>query len=94
MESVRGLTGAGPSQVGPVTAMRVRDVSRPRPEHLAAAEDAEEEGSRVKRRRARRRDQAQAQVEDPAQAQAQVEDPAGRSRGQPDAAAGGFPVSS
>ncbi len=84
MESVRGLTGAGPSQVGPVTAMRVRDVSRPRPEHLAAAEDAEEEGSRVKRRRARRRDQAQAQVEDPA----------GRSRSQPDAAAGGFPVSS
>ncbi len=35
---LRGLVGAGPSQVGPLGAMRARDAARPRPEDLEAAE--------------------------------------------------------
>lgn len=35
---LRGLVGAGPSQVGVVGAMRARDASRPTAEDLAAAE--------------------------------------------------------
>lgn len=38
--AVSGLTGGGPSLVGPVGAMRARDVSRPRPEDLERAERA------------------------------------------------------
>jgi hypothetical protein len=69
MESVRGLTGAGPSQVGPVGAMRARDVSRPRAEHVAAAEAAEEADSPTKRRRpSRRRDRAAQAGDDAGQA--------------------------
>jgi hypothetical protein len=37
---LRGLTGAGPSQVGVCGAMRARDVSRPAAADLAAAEAA------------------------------------------------------
>jgi hypothetical protein len=55
MESVRGLAGAGPSQVGPGGAMRARDVSRPRPEHLAAAAEPAEPSARSKRRQTPRR---------------------------------------
>lgn len=36
--AVSGLTGGGPSLVGPVGAMRARDVSRPRPADLERAE--------------------------------------------------------
>jgi hypothetical protein len=36
---LRGLVGAGPSQVGVSGAMRARDAARPRPEDLAAAEN-------------------------------------------------------
>jgi hypothetical protein len=54
MDSARGLVGAGPSQVGPGGAMRVRDVSRPRPEHVAAAEELDTASGRGKRRRAGR----------------------------------------
>jgi hypothetical protein len=35
---LRGIVGAGPSQVGVVGAMRTRDAARPTPEDLAAAE--------------------------------------------------------
>jgi hypothetical protein len=35
---LRGLVGAGPSQVGVSGALRARDAARPRPEDLAAAE--------------------------------------------------------
>jgi hypothetical protein len=35
---LRGLVGAGPSQVGVSGAMRARDAARPRPEDIAAAE--------------------------------------------------------
>lgn len=35
---LRGIVGAGPSQVGVVGAMRARDAARPTPEDLAAAE--------------------------------------------------------
>lgn len=35
---LRGLVGAGPSQVGPAAAMRARDAARPTEEDLAAAE--------------------------------------------------------
>jgi hypothetical protein len=35
---LRGLVGAGPSQVGVSGAMRARDAARPRPEDLDAAE--------------------------------------------------------
>jgi len=59
MESVRGLTGAGPSQVGPGGAMRARDVSRPRPEHLAAAEEPAETARSKRRRPPRRRERDQ-----------------------------------
>lgn len=38
-----GLVGAGPSKVGVCGAMRARDVSRPRPDQLAAA-DADADG--------------------------------------------------
>lgn len=36
---LRGLVGAGPTQVDIQAAMRARDASRPRPADLAAAED-------------------------------------------------------
>ncbi|MGF7238004.1 MAG: hypothetical protein ACQSGP_24050 [Frankia sp.] len=36
--TLRGLVGSGPSRVGPVAAMRARDVARPRPEDLERAE--------------------------------------------------------
>lgn len=55
MESVRGLTGAGPSQVGPGGAMRARDVSRPRAEHIAAAEGADAAGDDANSRAASRK---------------------------------------
>jgi hypothetical protein len=42
-ETLRGLTAAGPSQVGTIKAMRARDVSRPTDEDIAAAE-AEQTG--------------------------------------------------
>lgn len=35
---LRDLVGAGPSQLGPVRAMRVRDVNRPSADELAEAE--------------------------------------------------------
>jgi hypothetical protein len=35
--ALRGLVGAGPSQVGVVGALRARDVSRPSPEDVAHA---------------------------------------------------------
>jgi hypothetical protein len=35
---LRGIVGAGPSQVGVVSAMRARDAARPTAEDLAAAE--------------------------------------------------------
>jgi hypothetical protein len=35
---LRGLVGAGPSQVGVSGALRARDAARPRPEDIAAAE--------------------------------------------------------
>jgi len=38
-DSLRGLTASSPSQVGPVKAMRARDVSVPSEQDLAAAED-------------------------------------------------------
>lgn len=37
-DGLGGLTEPGPSRVGVVGAMRARDVSRPRPEDLEAAE--------------------------------------------------------
>jgi len=40
-DSLRGLTASSPSQVGPVRAMRARDVSVPTEDELAAAEDIE-----------------------------------------------------
>lgn len=40
-DSLRGLTASSPSQVGPVRAMRARDVSVPTEEELAAAEEIE-----------------------------------------------------
>lgn len=43
-ESLRGIVGAGPSKVGPVKAMRARDVSRPRPETSEPAPDDQSAG--------------------------------------------------
>jgi hypothetical protein len=40
-DSLRGLTSSSPSQVGPVRAMRARDVSVPSEQDLAAAEEIE-----------------------------------------------------
>ncbi|MGH8837423.1 MAG: hypothetical protein ACRDWG_20885 [Actinomycetes bacterium] len=40
-DSLRGLTASNPSQVGPVRAMRARDVSVPTEQELAAAEEIE-----------------------------------------------------
>jgi len=40
-DSLRGLTASSPSQVGPVRAMRARDVSVPTELDLAAAEDVD-----------------------------------------------------
>jgi hypothetical protein len=40
-DSLRGLTASSPSQVGPVRAMRARDVSAPTDQDLAAAEEVE-----------------------------------------------------
>lgn len=40
-DSLRGLTASSPSQVGPVRAMRARDVSVPSEDDLVAAEEIE-----------------------------------------------------
>lgn len=40
-ESLHGLAASSPSQVGPVKAMRARDVSTPSETELADAEDIE-----------------------------------------------------
>lgn len=40
-DSLRGLTASGPTQVGPVRAMRARDVSVPTEQDLAVAEAIE-----------------------------------------------------
>lgn len=40
-DSLRGLTASSPSQVGPVRAMRARDVSVPTEQDRAAAEEIE-----------------------------------------------------
>jgi hypothetical protein len=40
-DSLRGLTASSPSQVGPVRAMRARDVSVPSEHDLATAEEIE-----------------------------------------------------
>jgi hypothetical protein len=44
--ALRGLVGAGPSQVGIVGALRARDVSRPTPEDVARALDKPEPTAR------------------------------------------------